>query len=131
MIPGLDMIFGGDSQSSTVPSVDPTDIRSVWTMQKKNQALFPGEQIMMPAEAYKQACQDGADVQAVLERVAQIGILRIAGALEAWLQDGMPNDAVFEVAATIPMSRMQVGVVYNKMPFDVEEFVKRVQRTQN
>jgi hypothetical protein len=48
--------------------------------------------------------------------------------LTPWLQDGMPNDAVFDVLATIPMRRMQVGIVYNGLPFDVEEFVKQVER---
>jgi hypothetical protein len=132
MVSGLDTIFGGDSQSSTVPPVSPEDLKSVWAMQTKNQALFPGQQIMMPADAFKQACRAGADVRAVFERVSKIGYLQMAEVLTPWLQDGVPNDAVFDVLATIPMTRMQVGVVYNEPPFDIDEFLKQVeQRTEN
>jgi hypothetical protein len=48
--------------------------------------------------------------------------------LTAWLHDGVPDDALFDVVATIPMTRMQRGVVYNKPPFDVEEFIKQVEK---
>jgi hypothetical protein len=124
---GLERLFGGDSQAKEVPPVDAADIRSTWMMQNKYQAFFP-EGIMIPAETFKQACQAGADVRAVFERVSQIGYLQMAEVLEPWLQDGVPKDAVFEALATVPMSRMQVGVVYDKPPFDVDEFVKLVQR---
>lgn len=127
----MDMFFGGGSQSNTVPPVDPADVRGVWEMQAKNQALFPGVQIAISAEAYKQTCRDGVDVQAVFERLSAVGILRHVGALEPWLRDGTPTDAVFEVVATIPMNRMQIGVTYNQPQFDVEEFLKQVEaRTQ-
>jgi hypothetical protein len=39
----------------------------------------------------------------------------------------IPDDAVFHVAATIPMSRTQIGVVYKQPPFDVGEFIKQVE----
>ncbi len=83
---------------------------------------------MIGAETYKQACGAGADVRAVYERVSHLWMLQEVGVLAAWLHDGVPDDAVFHVAATIPMSRMQIGVVHNKPPFDVEEFIKQVER---
>jgi hypothetical protein len=59
-------------------------------------------------------------------------MLQKVGVLAAWLHDGVPDDAVFHVAATIPMSRMQIGVPYKQPPFDVEEFIKQVEeRTQS
>ena len=45
--------------------------------------------------------------------------------LAQWTHDGEFDDAVFDVAATIPMKKMATGIVYGP-PFDVEEFVKRV-----
>jgi hypothetical protein len=115
-----------------VPSVEPADLRSMWSMQNGVQALHPGEQIMISAESYKQACGPEAGVRAVYERVSHLWMLQEVGVLPAWLHDGVPDDAVFHVAATIPMSRLQIGVVYKKPPFDVGEFIKQVEeRTQS
>ena len=101
-------------------------------MQNDIQALRPGEQIGISADAYKRACGPEADVRAVYERVSHLWMLREVGVLATWVHDGVPDDAVFDVAATIPMSRMQIGVVYQKPPFDLEEFIKQVEkRTQS
>jgi hypothetical protein len=101
-------------------------------MQSEIQALRPGEQIGISADAYKRACRPGADVRAVYERVSLLWMLRQVEVLATWLHDGVPDDAVFHVAATIRMSRMQIGVVYQEPPFDLEEFIKQVEeRTQS
>jgi hypothetical protein len=122
----------GGQDSGSVPPVEPADLRSVWTMQTGVQALRPGEQIMISAESCKQACGPEADVRAVYERVSHLWMLREVGVLATWVHDGVPDDAVFHVAATIPMSRMQMGVVYQEPPFDLEEFIRQVEeRTQS
>jgi hypothetical protein len=54
-------------------------------------------------------------------------MLQEVGVLATWLHDGVPDDAVFHVAATIPMSRMQIGVAYQQPPFDLEEFIKQIE----
>jgi len=133
MATSFDSFWGSPNQDSgSVPPVEPADLRSVWTMQSDIQALRPGEQIGIPADAYRRACGPEADVRAAYERVSHLWMLREVGALATWLHDGVPNDAVFHVAATIPMSRMQMGVVYQKPPFDLEEFIKQVEeRTQS
>jgi hypothetical protein len=125
--------WGGAAPSGgSVPPVEPADLRSVWTMQSEIQARRPGEQIGIGAESYKRACGPEADVRAVYERVSLLWMLREVEVLATWVHDGVPDDAVFHVAATIPMSRMQIGVVYNKPPFDVYEFIKQVEeRTQS
>ena len=56
---------------------------------------------MLSAESYKQACKPGADVGAVFERVSHLSILQELGVLASWLNDGVPDDAVFHVVATI------------------------------
>jgi hypothetical protein len=59
-------------------------------------------------------------------------MMQEVGMFAPWLRDGVPDDAVFQVAATIPMARMQIGVTYKKPPFDPEEFIKQVEeRTQS
>ena len=128
MATSLDHFWGNaDQDSGSVPPVEPADLRSVWTMQREKQALRPGEQIGISADVYKRACGPDADVRAVYERVSLLWMLREVEVLATWVHDGVPDDAVFYVAATIPMSRMQVGVVYQKPPFDLEEFIKQVE----
>src|ERR1700676_1811232 len=128
MATSLDHFWGSAAPSGgSVPPVEPTDLRSVWTMQSRFQALNRGERIMLSAESYKQACQPGADVRAVFGGVSHLWMLQGAGVLAAWLHDSVPDDARFHVVATIPMSRMQIGVVHKKPPFDAEEFIKQVE----
>jgi hypothetical protein len=128
MATSFDNFWGSATASGgSVPPVEPADLRSMWTMQSGFQALHPGQQIMISAESYKQACGPEADVRAIFERVSYLWMLREVGVLATCVHDGVPDDAVFHVAATIPMSRMQVGVVYSKPPFDVEEFIKQVE----
>jgi hypothetical protein len=129
MATSFDNLWGSATPSGgSVPPVEAADLRSMWSLQSGVQALRPGEQIMISAESYKQACGPEADVRAVYERVSHLWMLREVGVLPTWVHDGVPDDAVFHVAATIPMSRMQTGVVYKKPPFDVDEFVKQVQK---
>jgi hypothetical protein len=129
----VDNFWGGANQGSgSVPPVDTADLRSMWTMQREIQALHPGQQIAISADAYKQACGPEADVRAVFVRVSHLWLLQEVGVLADWLHEGVPDDAVFHVAARIPMNRMQIGVPYKQPPFDVEEFIKQVEeRTQS
>jgi hypothetical protein len=128
MATGFGKIFGdGEPESDLISPVDPADIQSVWTMQHEFQARFPNEGLVISADIYKQACRPGAHVGAVCERTSQLGLLQMLGVLSSWLRDGVLDDAVFQVLATIAMKRMQVGVVYNKPPFDVDEFIKQVE----
>ncbi len=46
--------------------------------------------------------------------------------LMPWTHDGELDDAVFQVAAKFPMTNMEVGVVHDGLPFDVEEFLKQI-----
>lgn len=46
--------------------------------------------------------------------------------LTPWTHNGELDDAVFQVAATFPMKNMEVGVVHDGLPFDVEGFLKQI-----
>jgi len=120
----------GDSPAGDgpVPSVDPADFRSIWAMQNGVPAHPPGQQIAISADSYKSACSQGADVGAVYTRVSQLHLLQMLGMLAPWIHDGLLDDAAFKVAATFPMKRMQVGIVYNELPFDVQEFMKQIEK---
>jgi hypothetical protein len=128
MATSLDHFWGSATPSGgSVPPVEPADLRSVWTMQSRFQALNRGERVTLSADSYKQACGPEADVRAVYERVSHLWMLQEVGVLATWVHDGVPDDAVFHVVAAIPMSRMQRGVVYQNPPFDLEEFIKQVE----
>jgi hypothetical protein len=57
-----------------------------------------------------------------------LGVLQMfsESPLTQWTHDGDLDDAVFEVAATFPMKKMQAGIVHDGPPFEVDEFVKRI-----
>ena len=82
---------------------------------------------MISAESYKQACGPEADVRAVCERVSHLWMCEKWECLLLGYTMVSQMNAVFHVAATTPMSRMQVGIAYKKQPFDVGEFIKRVE----
>jgi hypothetical protein len=79
---------------------------------------------------YKSVCSPGADALSVWYRASMLAltIKMRPDLLAPWIRDGQPDDAVFEVAATFPMEKMRTGIVREGLPFDVEEFVKRIGR---
>jgi hypothetical protein len=121
-------LFGDGAEGDTgpVPSVDAADLKSVWAMQNELQAKVPGKQIGIGAEFYRRACGEGADIRSVFTRVSQLRVLQMLGMLLPWTHGLVVNDAVFKVAATFPMTRMQTGIVYDELPFDLQKFLNQV-----
>jgi hypothetical protein len=117
---------GAEGETGPVPSVDVADLKSVWTMQHRIQAGVPGKPISISAESYKRACGAGADVRSLFTRVSQLRVLQMLGMLAPWTHGEVVDDAVFKVAATFPMTRMQPGIVYDGPPFDLQEFLNKV-----
>ena len=117
---------GAEGETGPVPSVDASDLKSVWTMQNGLQASVPGKSISIGAESYKRACSAGADVRSLFTRVSQLRVLQMLGMLAPWTHGEVVDDAVFKVAATFPMTRMQQGIVYDELPFDHQEFLNQV-----
>jgi len=69
-----------------------------------------------------------ADVMSVWYRAGMLWALKQVqpDLLAQWTHNGELGDVVFQVAATFPMKKIQVGVVYDGPPFEVQEFVKQV-----
>jgi hypothetical protein len=111
-----------------VAAVDPADLRAVSAMVRDVQVGVGGQQCSIDIRSFQSVCSPGADVMAVCYRASMLGLLqRIPGGpLTPWTHDGELDDAVFNVAAVFPMKRMEVGVVRDGPPFDVQEFVKQV-----
>jgi hypothetical protein len=115
-----------EQQSGVVPTVKPEDLKSVWQLFADSEARNPGQSVAIGDSVFKSVCSPGADVFSVWYRVSILAaVIRMRPDL---LSDVQRNDSVFEVAATFPMEKMQVGVARNGLPFDVEEFVKRIEQ---
>lgn len=119
-----------EQRAGDAPAVKVEDLKSVWRLFGDMQAIGPGKSKAAGEIIYKSVCSPGADVQAVWDRAGMLAaILEIRPELAAaWIQDGRPDDAVFEVAATFPMENMEPGMVREGFPLDMGEFVKRIAR---
>lgn len=78
--------------------------------------------------SFQHVCSPGANVMAVWFRVSMLEAMKVMtpDMLAPWTHNNDLDDVVFQVAATFPMKKMQVGVVHDGPPFDVEEFVKQI-----
>jgi hypothetical protein len=117
---------GAEGETGPVPSVDVADLKSAWTMQNGIQASVASKPISISAESYKRACGAGADICSLFMRVSQLHVLQMLGMLAPWAHGEVGDDAVFKVAATFPMTRMQPGIVYDGPPFDLQQFLNQV-----
>ena len=72
------------------------------------------------------SCKPGADVKAVVYRARHIDLLGYVAPelMNPLLQDKLA--AVFQAAAEIPMEWIGVGIVRHGLPFDAEDFIRRV-----
>lgn len=95
------------------------DLRAVWNMTHETSAKL-GAQILLDRRMFEQVCSPGADVEAVWYRTSMLWMLSTV------LPKFEVTDAAFEIAATFPMKKMKVGVVYNEPTFDLQEFMKQV-----
>jgi hypothetical protein len=119
-----------------VATVEPSDMTAIlrmgreWPMgRERHMAQAVGS--TGPAIAtsiFRSVCSPGADVTAIWYRVAMLGMCDQEGLLSAHKHDGEFSDAVFQVAASFPMKRMEANVTSQGPPFDTEEFLKQVER---
>jgi hypothetical protein len=114
-----------EQQEGDVPAVKPDDLKNVWRLFGDMEARNAGA---AGDNVYKSVCSPGADALSVWYRASMLtlAINMTPDLLAPWIHDGQPNDAVFEVMATFPMEKMRIGIVRQGLPFDVEEFVKRI-----
>ena len=48
--------------------------------------------------------------------------------ISPWLHEGKPDDAVFKVVATVPMTGLQLGVPSGGFPVDAEELIALIKK---
>ncbi len=81
----------------------------------------PGVNVGIDVEIFERACKPGSNIPAATYRAGMTAMfLRHAPELQDKL------DAVFLIAATIPMEWIGVGVVRQGFAFDFEDFMRRV-----
>ena len=99
------------SPGEPVPIVGVKDLQSVWKLYTDIESRYPGGQSAVDIGIIEHVCTPGADIGAVTYRCGMLQILqRLAGdPLASWTHDGQPDDGVFRVAASIPMTWIGVG----------------------
>jgi hypothetical protein len=111
-----------------LPPVDPADIKILWKEHAENPGCVIGVSLL--ASLYS----PGADFQAISRRYSIIELLRMnlmGDLLADHVHDGQPDDVVFRIAANIPLERREIGAEYDGLPFDADEFVKRLRDEAN
>lgn len=119
-------MFGLGRAGEPVPVVDPEDVKAVWEIGQESVKENPQANVAIGVEIFRRACKPGANVPAVTFRAGQIGILR---RIQPDVMDPLIQDkpkAVFRAAAEIPMEWLGVGIVRHGLPFDPDDFVRRV-----
>ena len=108
--------------------MDPEDLKAVWELGQRAQKAHPGQQIAIDEDLIKHVCQSKADIQAVSYRASLVSLLKLIAPdkVAPWMKEGQFDDAMFRTGAKIPIQWMEVGVVKQGFPFDVEEFFRRL-----
>jgi hypothetical protein len=115
----------GANPGEPVPQVDPDDLKTVWQFFKESRERS-GQAVATGVDLLRQVCKPGADVQAVSYRAMMLSLLTRHVQLAPRNTAGKLGDAVFRAAAEIPMEWIGVGIEHQGLPFDVEDFMRRV-----
>ena len=111
----------------SVPAVDASDMKKMWTTIQDTVAQHDGEKrIGIGKSAFANVCSPGANPAAVWYRVSMVQIITEQIGL---LSPEMPtevSDVVFHVASKFPMRRLDPGVKHQGVPFDAEGFVRQI-----
>jgi hypothetical protein len=111
----------------SVPKVSPDDIRAVFKLQKEVAEGHPGQSVGIGASLYENCCSKGADIAAVWYRSAFLQMMVAQGKeLAPWIDDGQPNDVLVRAIAEIPMKWIGRGVEHKGLPFDQDDFMRRL-----
>ena len=121
-------LFGFGRPGEAVPTVNPEDVKAVWERSSEFERENPGRQGAVGIEIFKRACSPGANIQATIYRTQMMWVVQHASpaVLAPWTKDDRLDDAVFRAIATVPMEWMGMGVPRQGLPFDVDDFWRRV-----
>jgi hypothetical protein len=108
-------------QGASIPPVGDDDLRRLHGLCLDTARRYSGKDGVVSLEAMARACAPGANLPAVWLRHTQLRALVRQGTLAEWQHGTALDNAVFRVAATIPMSGVR---------FDAETFLQRLRSEQ-
>lgn len=91
-------------QGAEIPAVDEQDLKSMHELCVERAKRYCGKDGVISLEMTARVCSPHANLPAVWLRHTQLRSLYREGLLENWQEGTNLDDAVFEVAATIPMT---------------------------
>ena len=104
-------------EGAAIPAVTENDLRQLHELCVDRAKRYSGKDGIVPLDLMARACSPGADLPAVWLRHNQLRLLVRQGFLAEWQHGTALDDAVYRVAATIPL---------NGTDFDPEAFVQRL-----
>jgi hypothetical protein len=118
--------FGG-TPGTPVPTVDPEDLKAIWRLHREIASQHSGDSVGLDHSVIVDRCKPGSDVHAVAYRTSMLELFQHVApdSLAPWTNNTELDDAVFRVAANIPID--WIGTEQRKgLPFDVEELLRRL-----
>ena len=95
-------------QGATIPAVDEHDLKSLHELCVERAKRYCGKDGVISIEMTARACSPGANLPAVWLRHTQLRSLYREGLLSKWQHGAVVDDAVFQLAATIPMTGTRI-----------------------
>lgn len=90
-------------EGATIPSVDEHDLKALHELSIERAKRYCGKDGVISIEMTARACSPAANLPAVWLRHTQLRTLYRQGLLAEWQHGATLDDAVFRIAATIPM----------------------------
>lgn len=97
-------------EGATIPSVSGDDLRRLHVAWAEMTKRYGGKDGAMSLDMMSRVCSPGANLPAVWLRYRQVRVLVKRGILAEWQHSPDLDDAVYQVAATIPMNGLELGV---------------------
>ena len=120
----MEEVSFGAKPGEPVPEADTEDMKNLWLTIRDVKATG-GHAV----SGWEHSLKPGADPAATRYRTSMLRLLMlmppVKELLSPWIKDDQPTDALFQVAAKIPMEGIKVGVVSEGLPLDLEDFIKR------
>jgi len=104
-----------------VPAVDFADMKAMLAFMEGVKKRHPEGRVAVGEDLLRSVCTPGADIRAISYRLDMLWLLEML--LKPAYSGGQWSDAALKAAATMELSWMEVGKVYNGVPFDVEVFL--------
>ena len=104
-------------QGAAIPPVAAHDLKGLHELCVERAKRYCGKDGAVPLETMARACTPGANLPAVWLRHTQLRALYRQGLLAEWQHGTTLEDAVFDLAATIPV---------NGIRFETDEFIRQL-----